>query len=191
MLLRGLARRLHRVGAVALVQGDEAFRPDPGGGDLGLHVPDHQVGGPDVVAQELPYRLDLAAGLVHLNRLELKPLGVGVDRVDDAAASGGERADVEVVGGGHREAGEPLPVERGHDEGDVGAVARAGVGVVVHDHVAGADLVSALRRLAQHSLHVAGNGAGLEGGGLGRLREPLSGRVHDPRPEVLGLADDR
>ena len=191
VLLRGLAGCLHRLGPVAFVQRDEALRPDPRGGDLGLHVAHHEIGGPDVAAQQVPDRLDLACGLVHLDGLELEPLGVGVDGVDDAAAPGGERADVEVVRGGDREADEPAVVERGHDEGDIGAMARPGVGVVVHDDVAGADLVAALGHLAEHALHVPRNGAGLQGRGLGRLREPLSGRVHEPRAEVLGLPDDR
>ena len=92
--------------------------------------------------------------------------------------------------GGHREADKPTVVERGHDERDVGAVARPGIGVVVHDHVAGANLVAAFRHLAKHSLHVAGDGTGLQRGGLGRLREPLTGRIHQAGSEVLGFADD-
>ena len=72
-----------------------------------------------------------------------------------------------------------------------GAVARAGVGIVVHDDVAGPDGVAALRHLAQHPLHVARNGAGLKGSGLGGFCKSLSGRVHQTRPEVFGLADDR
>ena len=134
---------------------------------------------------------NLAPRLVHLDRFELEPLRVGIDRVDDAAAPGGERTDVEVVGGRHRKADEPLAVERGHDERDVRTVARARVGVVVHDDVAGADRVAALGELAQHPLHVPRNGAGLERGGLGGLGEPLSVRVHEPGAEVFRLADDR
>ena len=59
VVLGRFARRLHRLEPVALVQGDEALRPDPRRRDLGLHVADHKVRGPDVVAKELPHRLDL------------------------------------------------------------------------------------------------------------------------------------
>ena len=67
VLLGRLAGRLHRLGSVALVQGHEALRPDPRSGNLGLHVADHEIGGPDVAAQQVPHRLDLATGLVHLD----------------------------------------------------------------------------------------------------------------------------
>ena len=65
-----------------------ALRADPGRGDLGLHVADDQVGDADVVAQHVPDRLVRRPAIDDLDRLELQPLGVGVDRVDDAAASG-------------------------------------------------------------------------------------------------------
>ena len=48
-----------------------------------------------------------------------------------------------------------------------------------------------LGHLAQHPLHVSRNGAGLQGGGLGRFREPLSVDAHDAGSKILRFADDR
>ena len=142
---------------VAADQLHVALGADPGRGDLGLHVAHHQVGGADVVAQHVPHRRVPPPRLVHLDGLELKPLGVRVDGVDDAAAPRRQRADVEMVRGGHREADQLARVKRRHAEGHVGAVGGATVGVVVHDHVAGLDRLAARLELAEEATHVAGN----------------------------------
>ena len=55
-----LAAPLEGLEAVALDQLDHALGADARGGDLGLHVADHEVGGADVVAHDLPHHLVLA-----------------------------------------------------------------------------------------------------------------------------------
>ena len=67
----------------------------------------------------------LHAAVVDLDRLELQALGIGVDGIDDAAAAGRERADIEMVRGGDRKADELAREEHRHREGDIGAVAGA------------------------------------------------------------------
>ena len=57
-----------------------------------------------------------------LDRLELQSFGIGVDRIDDAAAARRVRADVEVVRGRDREADQLAAVEHRHAERHVGAV---------------------------------------------------------------------
>src|SRR4029453_6462662 len=102
-------------------------------------------GGPVyVVAHDLPDHVVLDATVVDLDRLELQALGIGVDRLDDAARARRQGADVEMVRGGGGKAYEFAGHEHRYDEGDVGAVARAGIGVVVHDHVARPKLIAAL-----------------------------------------------
>ncbi len=172
-------------------QGREALGAEPPGRDLRLHVADHEVGRADVVAQDGPHRVHAPARLVDLDGLELQALGVRVDGVDDAAGAGVEGADVEVVGGRDGVADELAVDERGHAERDVGAVRGAVVGRVVHQHVALLDDLAALLEAAQDAAQVAGDGAELERGGVGRLGELAPLRVEQRRAEVLGLADDR
>ena len=105
------ARGLHGLEAVALDQLDEARGADLAGRDLGLHVADDQLRRAAVVAQDLPDELVLAALLLDLDRVELQALGVRVGRVDDAAAARRQRAEVEMVRRGRREADELAPVE--------------------------------------------------------------------------------
>ena len=191
VVLRGFPRRLHRLRARTARAGRRSAPPRSARPRSG--PPCRRPRGPTrgyCRGGAATRARSSASCLVDLDRLELEPLRVGVDGVDDAAAPGGEGADVEVVGGGHREADEALPVERGDDEGDVRPVARARVGVVVHDDVARPDRVPALGELAKHTLHVARNGPGLERGRLRGLGEPLPVRVHQPGPEVLRFADD-
>jgi hypothetical protein len=70
---------------VALDQLGHALGADAGGRHLGIHVADHEVGRADVVAHDLPDHVVLHAAVVDLDRLELQALGIGVDRLDDAA----------------------------------------------------------------------------------------------------------
>jgi len=53
-----------------------------------------------------------------------------------AAAAGAQCADIEVVRGRRGEGDEPPLVKHGHCESHVGPMAGAGIGVVVHDHIA-------------------------------------------------------
>jgi hypothetical protein len=82
---------------VALDQLGHALGADPRRRDLGIHVADHEVRRADVVAHDLPYHVVSYATVVDLDRLELEPLGIGVDRLDDAARAGRQRADIEMV----------------------------------------------------------------------------------------------
>ena len=191
MIHHRLAGRLEAGGAVAFDEGAQALGADSARRDLGFHVADHEVRGPDVVAQHVPHRNHRPSLVVDLDRAELKPLRVGVDGVDDAAATGGEGADVEVVRGGDRVAGECIADEHRHDERDVGAVARPRVRVVVHDHVAGTKRFPALVQHPHHPSHVPGDRAGLERRRLGRLRQTPALRIDEAGPEILRFADDR
>ena len=73
---------------VALDQLDHAVGTDAGGGDLGIHVANDEIRHADIVAHDLPDHLVLHATVVDLDRLELQPFGIGVDRLDDAAGAG-------------------------------------------------------------------------------------------------------
>jgi hypothetical protein len=179
-----------RVEAVLVEKRGVALRADTGGGDLGLHVADDEVGDADIAAQDLPDRFHLAAVLVDAHRLELEPFCVGVDRVDDAAASRRQRADVEMVRRRHRKAGELLVVKDRNDETDVGAVRGAAIGVVVHEHVAGFHPVAALFQFAQNAGDVAGDRAGLERRAHRAFAKLAAGRVGQRGAEILAFADD-
>ena len=55
-------------------------------GDLSVHAADDQIGDADVVAHHVPDRIVAPTLVDDLDRLELQSLGIGVDRIDDAAA---------------------------------------------------------------------------------------------------------
>src|SRR4029079_7994963 len=86
------------------------------GAHLRLHVADDQMRGAAVVAQELPHDIVLPTRLLDLDRVELQPLCQRVRCVADAATTGSQRAEVEVMRRRRREADELLFVEHGHDE---------------------------------------------------------------------------
>ena len=191
MIHQRLAGELEGLEAVALDQLDHALGADPRGRDLGVHVADHEVGGADVVAHDLPDHLVLHAAVVDLDRLELQALGIGVDRLDDAARAGRQRADVEMMRRRCGEGDQASADEHRHDEGDVRAVAGAGIGVVVHDDVAGADHVAALLQRLQDAADVARDRPRLQRRRLRRFGEAAALGIDQRRAEILRLADDR
>ncbi len=65
-----------------------AIGPDLCRLDLGLHVADHEMRCAQIGFQDVPDRIDAAALIIDFDRLELQPLGVGVDGIDNAAAPG-------------------------------------------------------------------------------------------------------
>ncbi len=79
--------RVDRVEAVLLDQRQVARRADLRRLDLRIHVADHERRGADVVAQHLPDIVVANALRNDLDRLELQTLGIGVHRIDDAAAA--------------------------------------------------------------------------------------------------------
>src|SRR5262249_51313142 len=139
----GSAGGLKRLKAVLAHQRLDALRPDTRRGDLRLHIANDQVGDADIVAQKLPYRLDLVAAVVDLDGLELQPFSIGVERVDDATAARTEGADVQMVRCGAGESNELAVVEQRYDEGDIRTVARTRVGIVVHNDVARCERLTA------------------------------------------------
>ena len=177
--------------AVLVDQLDEPAGADLRRRDLRLHVADDEVRRAAVVAEDLPDHVVAAAFLLDLDRVELQPLGIGVGRVDDPAAAGRERAEVEVVRGGRREADEPAGVEDRHDERHVRLVRGAVVGVVVDHDVAGLPLEAELLEAAVDPGDVAGDRAGLQRRRLRRLAQLAALVVAEHAAEVLRLADDR
>ena len=147
------------VRSILLGKGHIALRADARRRHLRVHVAEHQIGQADVGAQHVP-NLDVAlARFVDLDGLELQAFGVTVDGVDDAAAARRMRTDVEVVRGGRGKTQQFPLMEGGDDKGDVGTVARARIGVVVHEDIAGLDGFAALFELAAHPFDVAGQGS--------------------------------
>ena len=176
---------------VALDEREVALGTDPAGRDLRLHVADHHVRRADVVAHHVPERLVRNAPVVGLERLELEALGIGVHRIDDAAAARAERADIEMMRGGDGVADQRAVAEDRHDEGHVRPVARAVIGGVVDDDVALMEGLAALLENLVHPLHVARDRPRLERRRVHRFTELTAVAVDDRRPEILGFADDR
>ena len=177
--------------AIAFYQLDHSLRADAGGRHLGIHVADHEVGGADIVAHDLPYGVVPDAAIVDLDRLELQALGIGVDRLDDAAGAGRQRADVEMVRRGRGKGDQAALHEDRHDEGYVGPVARTGIGIVVHDDVARSDDFAARGQDALDAAYVARDRAGLQRRRLGRFGQAAAFRIDERRTEILRFADDR
>ena len=100
-------------------------------------------------------------------------------------------ADIQVVRGGHRPADQAVVQEDRHREGDVRPVAAAGIGVVVHDHVAGADLLAAQREIFPDAADIAGDRAGLQRRRLLRLGQLVVVGVDQRGAEILRFPDDR
>ncbi len=97
MIHKGSAGEVEGLDAIAFDQLGHALGADAGGRHLGVHVADHEIGGADIVAHDLPDHVVFDAAVVDLDRLELQALGIGVDRLDDAAGAGRQSADVEMV----------------------------------------------------------------------------------------------
>ena len=185
-----LARRQHRLEAILPDQLDVALGAEAACGDLGLDVADDHVGAADVLAQDAPHLLVAPPAFVQLDRLELQAFGIGIDGIDDAAAAGGERAQVQVVRGGEREADQLVTDEDRHADPDVGAVRRAVVGVVVHDHIAGQELVADFLHRADDAAHVARDRPELQRRADRTFTQLTAHRVEQRRAEILGFADD-
>jgi hypothetical protein len=185
-----LVGAVHRVAAVAAHEVEEALRADLRRGDLSIHVADNQVGDADVVADYVPDRVVGSALIDDLDRLELQPLGVGVDRIDDAAASRRMRADVEVMRRGDREADQVATVKHWHAERHVGAVRGAAIGIVVHDHVAGTEYLAPRLESLADAADIAGDRTRLQRRAHLALAQLPPLGVGQRRAEILGFADD-
>ncbi len=85
-------------------EGGHALRPDPARCGLRFHVADHEIRGANVVARQLPRGFVAYTLRIDVNGPELRLLSMGVDRIDDTARAGGERANVEMVSRRAREA---------------------------------------------------------------------------------------
>ena len=96
------------------------------------------------------------------------------------------RANVEVMRRRHGIAGDGSFEEHGHDEADIGTVPRAAIGVVVHENVAGTNLLRALLQHLPDAFDVAGDRARLKRRALLGLRElpPLGVRLVRDRTRV-------
>ena len=88
MIHQRFAGLLEDFESVAFDQLDHAFCADSRCRDLGIHVAAHEIRGADVVAHDLPDGIVAHAAIADLDRLELQALGIGVDRLDDAAGPG-------------------------------------------------------------------------------------------------------
>ena len=176
---------------VPLDQREVALGTDAAGCHLRFHVADHHVRRTDVVAHHMPERFVGDAPVVGLERLELEALGIRVHRIDDAAATGAERADIEMMRGGDGIADQRVVAEDRHDEGYVRPVACAVIGGVVDDDVALMEGLAALLENLVHPLHVARDRPRLERRRVHRFTELTAVAVDDRRPEILGFADDR
>src|SRR5262249_45818367 len=139
-----------------------ALRPDAGCRDLRLHVAEHQIRQPDVGAQYMPDLIVAPAFFIDLDCLEAQALGIAVDRIDDPAAAGRVRTDIEMVRRRHREANELPLVKGGYHKGHVGPMTRARIRIVVNEYVAGLDLLAALGNLTPHSTDVTRNRSRLQ-----------------------------
>ena len=167
-----------------------ALRADGRGLNLRLHVANDEIRRADVVAQQMPDRIVAATLVVDLDGLELQAFGVGIDRVDDAAAAGRKRADVEVVRSRRRESDQLIIEEDRNAEGNVRSVGGAAVRIVVHDHVAGPQDLAARFQLLANAADVTGNRARLQWSAHAAFAQLQPVGIGQRRAEILGLADD-
>ena len=183
------AGRLHSRKTVAINQAEKGLGADPGGGDLRLHVAQHQVGRADIVGQHRPERRVLDSLVVDLEALELDALRIGVDRIDDAGAARRVGADIDVMGRGPGESHQHALVEHGQAKRDIGYVARAAIGVVVDVDVARLDRLAAPLECGADPSHIARQRPRLERRALRRLRDLIPRRIHHGGAEILRLSD--
>ena len=167
------------------MQFDEALDAELGGGDLGLDIAHHLARHPRVGLDELPERAVELAALVELHALEQHALGEHVRHVDDEARR--RSPDIHVVRRVGRVADELAVVEDRRHRGDVGRVARAVIGVVVDDDVAG--LPGVVQRLVDPP-QVGRDGADVHRRRI-RFAERVEVAVEEPGAEILRLPDDR
>ena len=173
-----------------LDQFDIALGPNPRRGDLCVHVAEHQIGEPDIGPQHVPYLLVSLAGFVDLDGLETQAFGVAIDGIDDAAAAGRVRADVEVVSRRDRKAGQLPAMERRNHEGHVRAVRGAGVRIIVHEDVARLDRLAAFGKQTAEAADVAGDRARLQRRALLGLGQLAVLHIDERSAEILRFADD-
>ena len=82
-------------------------------------------------------------------------------------------------------------VEHRHHESDIGAVAGAGIGVVVHDHIARPHRVAARCQRLQDAADIARDRPRLQRRRLRRLGEAPTLGIDQRRAEILRFADNR
>ena len=170
---------------VALDQVEIAPLGELAGGDHRLHVAFVGRGRAHVLQDVPPQALLAHALLGELHRPVDVAFGVDVHGVDVEPRMGA--ADVQQVGRGAGEAHQLVPVVDRHDDGAVGRMGGAVIGVVVEDDVAFVDV--AVEQLddvlddARHGAHEHRRGLGLG------QHEPVP--VEDAGAEVLRFADDR
>ena len=148
----------NRVLAVAIEEFPEAAYTQARRSDLGFQVGLQFVRRAAVAADVLPQGVVTLALLVELGAGEQHAFGIDVRNVDDQSRRG--RPDVEVVGGVGGESDMLTLVEDGDDDGDVGRVAGAVVGMVVDHHVAVVPHAT-LQRLGD-TFQVTGDGTDVE-----------------------------
>ena len=173
-----------------LDQFDIALGSNPRRGDLCVHVAEHQIGKPDIGPQHVPHLLVSLAGFVDLDGLETQAFGVAIDGIDDAAAAGRVRADVEVVSRRDRKAGQLPAMERRNHEGHVRAVRGAGVRIIVHEDVARLDRLAAFGKQTAEAADVAGDRARLQRRALLGLGQLAVLHIDERSAEILRFADD-
>ena len=166
------------------------LRPNPRRGNLRVHVAKDQIRKPDIGPQHVPDLLILLAGFVNLYGLKTQTLGVAVDGVDYASATGCMRSDVEMVRRCDGKTGQLPTVKRRHDEGHVGTMGGSSVRVVVHEYVAGLDGFTSLGKLPTHSSYVTRDRTRLQRSALLGLGQLAVLNVDQRRSEVLRLTND-
>jgi hypothetical protein len=161
MIHQRVARGLDCVEPVALDQFEEPVGADARRGDLRLHVADHEVGGADIVAHHLPERRVEHALVVDFERLELQALGIGIDRLDDAAQPGDSAPMSRWCAGGGKADQRPW-TNTGTMKATSGPWLAPEIGVVVHDDVARPELSPRPASDFQDAADIAGDRARLE-----------------------------
>ena len=174
----------------ALDQLHEARGADLAGCDLRFHVADHEVGRADVVAQHSPQGLVLDAFVVGLERQELKPFGVGILRIDDTAATGAQRPDIEMVRRGEGETDQAAAKEDGDAEADIRPMRGAVIRRIVDDHVARIELLAALLEEPEDAARISRDRPQLQRGRERRFAQLSSLRVQQRAAEIFRLTND-
>ena len=137
----------------------------------------------------MPDHLVALALLDDLDRLELQTLGIRVDRVDDAAASRGMGADIEMVGGGDREADQVVAVEYRHENATSGPCDAPPYGSLCM--ITSPGRISRRGRRAASGCRAHSPGSGPTAAACSScIRKLAAFGVGQRRAEILELADD-
>ena len=131
---------------------------------LRLHIADNQFRRADIGAQDVPDRVNSPPRVIDLDRLELQPFGIGIDRIDNPAGSRRKRSDIKVMRGCDRPADQHALMEHRHRKGHIRAVACPAVRVIVHDDIAIGQCLTPRVQRGQDVAHIAGDRAGLQRG---------------------------